>query len=99
MKLSGDEIAPSDDTTQGNTVRGLTSNQRFILRVGVIAVNEVKIGVVRYTGEYGMGNRLFYLVPPHVRDFQPRRKPTHLSRKNAQALMPAILFCRSKQGL
>src|SRR3989338_444525 len=85
MKLSGDQIAAGNDTTKGNTVFRLTGKQRFVLRGSVIAVDEVEIGVIRYAGENGMGGLLLYLVPPHMRSFQPRRKLPHRPRENTEA--------------
>ena len=48
VKLGGDQIVPDHDATEGYAVLGDTSHQAFIIRFGIVAMDEVKVGVLRY---------------------------------------------------
>jgi hypothetical protein len=99
MKLGRYQVPSGNDTAQAKAVFRLTSHQRLILRLHVIAVYKVEVGFVRYTIEDRVGNYLLNLVPPHVWNLEARRKTAHLPRNHAEALMPAAFFGAGKKNL
>src|SRR5688500_13495790 len=85
VELGGDQVAPNVDATERDAVLGDAGHRCLVLRLGVIAVDEVEVASRGYVLKRWMPLLEFDAIPAHVRHFQPLRQPPDHSGNYAQA--------------
>src|SRR5690349_4876536 len=72
MELGCEQIIPSDHAGKGLTINSLAEYVRVLRRPGVVAVDEIEIGIVRNVAPQRMRRTLAHRVPAHVRHLVAR---------------------------
>ena len=91
MELGGDELAARDGACELALVVGAADDDGGVGGDGVVAVDEVELGVVRDAVEEGVWLRLADVVPAHVGNFGAGGEADDFSGEDAQAVAAAFL--------
>nr|GEU28313.1 hypothetical protein [Tanacetum cinerariifolium] len=100
VELCGENIITGDGAAERRAIHGLAHGVRVLFRLRKIAVDEIKIAVVRNAVPHGVRRILMDLVPAHLRHLEARAillqlaielEAHHAARQQAQAGGVALL--------
>src|SRR5438477_2673329 len=99
MELRRDDVVSREHRGERHAVFCLADHRRLVLRLRVIAVEEVEVAVVRDALEDWVLGALVDAVPAHVGDLLSTRQLLHAAGDDAEALVLAALFAHGQQRL
>ena len=99
VKLSGDEVVAGKNAGESDAIVSHAPNARAVLRIGVVAVDEIKVGPVFDPVEDRMGPRLADAVPAHVRHLETSRKAPDTPRYDTETGVLPTLFGDAEERL